>query len=103
MPGRRRTAPRRGEPAADPLLVVPRTSELTLGGTWMLNPRGKGGFDGFLRYVAVVFVGVVLAVVAANTLLPGAGEPARTDETVPNSAFVAEVAQSRVVRATLDG
>jgi cell division protease FtsH len=68
----------------------------------MLNPRGKGGLDGFLRYVAVFFVGVMLAVVAANTLLPG-GDPAPSVETVSYSAFVAEVHQRRVARATLDG
>jgi cell division protease FtsH len=70
--------------------------------TWMPDPRGKNGFDGFLRYLAVFFVCVILGMVAANTLFTGPGD-GPVVEVVPYSRLHAEVEGDRVIEATIDG
>jgi cell division protease FtsH len=68
----------------------------------MPDPRGKNGPDGFLRYLAVFFVCVVLGMVAANTLFPAPGT-GPVVESVPYSRLVAEIESARVLEATIDG
>ncbi|MEK0084455.1 ATP-dependent zinc metalloprotease FtsH [Benzoatithermus flavus] len=67
----------------------------------MPDPRGRNGFDGFLRYLAVFFVCVILGMVAANTLFPAASAP--TFETVPYSRLHAEIESEHVLEATIEG